>query len=105
MTPGGRRRESDHLRPAGEILGGLLDRLGYREHLREREILAAWPKVAGEALAERSQALRLRRGVLFVRVASAAWCQELQFLKAAIIDRYAEDLGPGRVRDIRFTQH
>jgi len=100
-----KRREPDQLRPAGEILGTVLASLGLDGYLREREVLEAWPLVVGEEIARRSQALRIRDGILTVRVDSAAWCQELHFLKDDMLARLAERLGPGRVREIRFSQH
>jgi predicted nucleic acid-binding Zn ribbon protein len=100
-----RRRPPDTLRPAGELLAGLLAQLGLADRLREQEALARWPELVGPEIASRSRALRIREGVLYVQVTSAAWSQELRFLKAQILAHYDEALSPGLVKDIRFTQH
>ncbi len=99
------RRRPDQLRPTGEILESVLAGLGLAGRLREREAITLWPELVGPEIARRSRALRIRAGVLFVRVDSAAWSQELQFLKAKIITRFEETLGPGLVKEIRFTRH
>lgn len=100
-----RRRRPDQLRPTGEILESVLSGLGLAGRLREREALTLWPELVGPEIARRSEALRIQRGVLFVRVDSAAWSQELLFLKTKILSRFEESLGPGLVKEIRFTRH
>ena len=105
MAQRGSKRDSDELRPAGEILSTLMTSLGLAGRLREREALERWPALVGEEIARRSEAVRIREGVLYVRVRSAAWSQELLFLKGKILSEYADALGTGLVKDIRFTQH
>lgn len=100
-----RRRRPDVLRPTGEILHSVLGSLGLSGRLREREALELWTEMVGPDIAGRSEALRIREGVLYVRVESAAWRQELSFLKTTIIGRFDEALGSGLVKEIRFTQH
>jgi len=100
-----RDRKPDEPRAAGDILAKVMSDLGLSEKLREREALTRWPELVGPEVAQRSQALRIREGVLYVRVDSASWRQELHFLKGKILDIYRERLGPGRVLDIRFTEH
>lgn len=101
----GKRRPPDDLRPTGELVAGLLARLGLADRLQEQAALARWPELVGPEVAARSKALRIREGVLYVQVTSAAWSQELRFLKARIIASFDAALGPGLVKDIRFTQH
>ncbi len=105
MSDQRRRRPPDTLRPAGELLAGLLTKLGLDQRLREQEALTRWPELVGPEIASRSRALRIREGVLYVQVTSAAWSQELRFLKARILAGYDAALAPGLVKDIRFTQH
>lgn len=99
------RRKPDELRPTGEIVDGVLAGLGLAGRLREQKALAAWPELVGDEVARRSRALRIRDGVLYVRVDSASWSQELRFLTAQIIARFDETLGEGLVREIRFSKH
>jgi len=101
----GKRRPPDELRPTGELVAGLLAGLGLADRLKERAALERWPEVVGPEIAARSRALRIRDGVLYVQVTSAAWSQELRFLKARIIAGFDAALGAGLVKDIRFTQH
>lgn len=62
---------------------------------------AAWEQAVGARVAARTEPYRLERGVLFVRVASAAWANELAMLTEPIIDHLrAQRLD---VRAVRFT--
>lgn len=105
MNEDRRRRRPDQLRPASEVLAGVLDGLGLGRRLREQEAVTRWSEVVGPEIAQRSRALRIKGGVLYVQVQSASWSQELRFLKARLIERFDTVVGPGRVKDIRFTQH
>lgn len=60
----------------------------------------AWWQAVGPRIAERARPVRLQRGELAIRVASAAWAQELSFLAPTIIERLTK-LGFG-VQRLRF---
>jgi predicted nucleic acid-binding Zn ribbon protein len=62
-----------------------------------------WEREVGEAIATRAQPASFRAGVLAVRVSSAAWMQELQFMKEEIRERLNARLGEDLVRDIYFV--
>jgi len=71
-------------------------------HIRAANIDdATWKKVIGEGVVRRAIPLRLREGVLTVRVASSAWVQQLSMLR----DELKQRLGTHgyKVTDIRFS--
>lgn len=47
--------------------------------------LVVWARLAGAAIARRSEPKMLRDGVLTVQVTSSAWAQELTFLQDSLI--------------------
>lgn len=49
-----------------------------------------WEAAVGSRIAHRAQPVRLERGVLSVRVATAAWANELSLLSADILAQLAE---------------
>lgn len=77
--------------------------MGLEQRLRERRLVENWPELAGPDLSRFCQALRVQRGILYLKVQSSAWGQELQFLKPQILARVNELYGSGLVRDIRIT--
>ena len=87
---------------AGELLGQLLKRYKLEAGLRRGRVLALWPEVAGEMLARLTEPLRLERGELLVRVESAALAHQLTYQREEFVRRYANRLGEGTVRNVRF---
>ncbi len=82
------------------VLSELLERLEFRERLREYSVWNVWEEVVGDVLASKTDLIRIEEGKLFVRVANSAWMQELQFLKDDIRSRLNHRLGAPIVRDL-----
>jgi hypothetical protein len=85
---------------AAEVLGDLVDRLEFRERLREHAVWNVWREVVGDLLASKAEPVRIDRGKLFVRVANSTWMQELQFLTDDIRARLNHRLGTPTVREL-----
>jgi hypothetical protein len=85
---------------AGNVLTDLVERLEFRERLREHGVWNVWPGVVGELLASKAEPARIEDGKLFIRVANSTWMQELQFLKDDIRSRLNQRLGSPIVREI-----
>lgn len=62
--------------------------------------LVVWAKLAGAAIARRSEPRSLRDGVLIVQVTSAAWAQELSFLQSSLVEKLKQ--AGYAVRELRF---
>jgi predicted nucleic acid-binding Zn ribbon protein len=88
---------------AGSVLEDLVERLAFRDRLREHEVWTIWDEVVGEILAARSEPIRMEHGKLFVRVAGSAWMQELQFLGDEVRTRLNQKLGAPLVRELFFV--
>ena len=95
-----RRVASHRIARAGSVLSELVDRLPFRERLREHAVWNVWAEVVGPLLASKSEPIRIEEGKLFVRVANSAWMQELQFLKDDIRSRLNHRLGASVVRGL-----
>lgn len=87
---------------AGELLGQLLKRYKLEAGLRRGRVLALWPRVAGEMLARLTEPVKLERGELLVRAESAALAHQLTYQREEFVRRYANQLGPGVVTNVRF---
>ncbi len=86
-------------------IGGLiletLKRMGFSARLKKQEAITRWSEIVGEAIARETEAVRIDGDTLVVRVAQAAWRQQLIFLKDDILTRINEEIG-GDIKDIRF---
>jgi len=87
----------------GDVLPAVLKRLGLDQKFKDQQILGLWPEVVGPQLAQRTRAMRIDRGVLFVHVTHGAWMQELHFMEAALVGRLRERAPGADLQRIRFT--
>ena len=73
-----------------------------KEPLRPRTAAAIWADVVGPEIAAATTAETVRSGVLFVRVKSNVWSNELTFYKQDIVTRLNKRLGGKSIVDIHF---
>lgn len=69
--------------------------------VRRLRIAQAWAEAVGPEVAARTQPQGFRRGVLLIKSASAAWQNELTFMKGEIIERLNSALGSRTVHDLK----
>ncbi len=81
----------------------ILRRIDPERRIEAYRVWEFWDDVVGEPIAARAQPARIQDGVLFVTVSSAPWMQELQFLKATILERLNARLGAPLLRDLFFV--
>ena len=98
-----RKMRPDRWQTSADVLPKLMQRLGLRERLHEREVIDAWSKIVGEFIAAHSAPVALREGVLYVRVLQPALHYELeQVSKIEVLRRLKQRFGTKTIRDIRF---
>jgi predicted nucleic acid-binding Zn ribbon protein len=95
-------RQSRDPRPIGAELAAVLRSRGWEDRLVAARVLARWPAVVGEAVAQHCQPSRLEPdGTLLVVADSAAWATQLAYLRGTLLDRLAAVCGPGVVTDVQ----
>jgi len=83
----------------GEALAAYLKRTGLKRRLDQAAVVDEWPELVGPQIARVTVAEGVSEdGVLFVRVATAAWMQELQLQSPMILKKLAQ--GGRRLRRI-----
>jgi predicted nucleic acid-binding Zn ribbon protein len=76
--------------------------LGLSSKLEQYEAVNRWGEVVGTRIAQETEAVRIEKGVLVVKVKSSVWRNELNVRKREIIERLNTALGQQVVNDIRF---
>jgi len=93
----------DRASPIGDILAGLLPKLGLDSRIREQDIREAWLGIVGEFIAQHSIPDRLVAGTLMIRVIQPSVRYELdRTWKPEIIRKLKEQFGEKMIRDIKF---
>lgn len=86
--------------PVGQLIRGLLQARGMDAKVREYHTWKIWDEAVGPQVASQARPVRIRDGVLEVRVAQPVWMQQLQLLKPKILARLNEHLTDATIRDI-----
>jgi predicted nucleic acid-binding Zn ribbon protein len=98
-----RKMRPDRWQAPADLLPKLMQRLGLRERLHEKEVIEAWSKIVGEFIATHSAPVALREGILYVRVLQPALHYELeQVSKIDILRKLKQRFGGKTIRDVRF---
>jgi predicted nucleic acid-binding Zn ribbon protein len=84
------------------VVKGALRRLDLDAKMQGYAAWGVWEKAVGETIAQQAQPAFTRGGVLFVKCASSAWMQQLQFMKGQICEQLNRLLGKDVIKDIRF---
>ena len=86
----------------GDILASFFKETGYDTVFKEWEAVTGWKQIAGDRISEVTECDRVENGVLYVKVASAAWRQELTYLKDTLLESVRRVTECETIRDIVF---
>lgn len=94
------RGRSARPRRLGELLGD------FQEDIKPPTALAAiemvWRGVVGDQIAEVTELVAEREGVLTVSCSSAVWAQELEMMGPRILSRLSTEIGDLAPQELRF---
>lgn len=85
---------------AGALVEELLRQKGLSGKLHEYRAWLIWDETVGAQIAARARPVRVREGVLEVRVDHPVWMQQLQLLKPRLLARLNARLEGSPLRDI-----
>ena len=86
-----------------EALEGYLKRTGLARRVGQAQMIPDWPGLVGPQIAAVATPESITPdGVLFVRVATSSWMNELQLMTPDIMARVNAGRGPGRITTIRW---
>jgi len=84
----------------GALIQGILRQRGLDGKLREYRAWQVWDEVVGPQIAARARPIRIREGVLEIRVEQPVWMQQLQLMKPKILARLNERLDGAAIKDL-----
>jgi len=93
---------SRQMRTVGEVLDGVLAKVGVGGGPSILSVFEVWPRVAGEVWIEQAKPARLEQGVLVVEVADGLTASRLRFDIPGLQLRLNEALGGGVIDSVRL---
>ncbi len=93
----------DRAQAVGNLIPGVMQKLGLKERLQESEVRGAWKALVGDFIAEHSAPISLRDGILYVHVLQPSLHYELERInKPQILRKLKQRFGARVIRDLRF---
>lgn len=83
-------------------IGNILETLPVKARVKEYTLLKDWDRLVGQQIAMQCQPEKLKDGILFLKVSSSAWMQQLHFMKSLILDKLKTHQEGDTVKDLRF---
>ena len=76
---------------------------GFKNAILQENAVSVWPDVVGKNISNISKATNVDKGVLFIKVESATWKQELYMQKNEIINKINKKIGSKAIKEIRLV--
>ena len=88
----------------GALVEDVLHARGFEDKIREYRTWLIWDETVGPQIAARARPVRIRDGVLEIRVDQPVWMQQLQLMKPMLLGRLNDRLGGAVLRDLFLRQ-
>jgi hypothetical protein len=96
-------KRAREMRPAKDAIIDALKMRGISDAVRAERIVSEWTEMVGPKIAARTRPDGVHERVLMIEVASSAWLQELNLLRAQILAGLLDRVGEPRLFDeMRF---
>lgn len=89
-------------RSLGELIKEFTQRDNVSHKLRAYQVVGDWEEIVGEAIGRNTEISRVENGILYVKAATAAWRNELVFMKPSILKKIRQKYPDSGVEDIFF---
>ena len=86
-----------------KILRKTIEKSGFKNAILQENAVSMWPHVVGKNISKISKAIDVDKGVLFIKVESATWRQELHMQKKEIINKINKKIGSKAIKEIRLV--
>jgi len=89
--------------PVANILDRMFKNKGFGKKLVQYSVFEIWSDVVGSTIAAKTTPRKMQGDTLVVTTTSAAWANELSFMKPVILKKIQEKIPEIEIKDIRFT--
>jgi len=90
------------VKPLKNLIFQYFKRAGLEPQFEQYLALAYWDKAVGKEISRHTEPFRVQDGIIYVRVDSDAWRNELQYFKSEILEKLNTCLGKPVIQEIKF---
>jgi len=87
----------------GDAIKEFLQSQGFTEKIEQADVIRMWPEIVGDKIASKTEAKRISKGILMVKVSDSAWRNELVYMRETLRKKINSRIGKDLVKDIRFS--
>ena len=73
-----------------------------KSRFNETYLITYWEKIMGASIANRTEKIYVRNGVLFLRISSSPLRQELVLAKSKLMEHHNAEIGEAIIQDVVF---
>ncbi len=95
-------REIHKARAIGDLLAEFIHGSELEQPLLERKVIALWPQLLGQTVAQFTGNIEVKNGVLYVHIRSAALRSQLFEVRYDLMRKLNEAAGASVLKDIRL---
>ena len=87
----------------GEAIKAFLEKNGLTETAEIQRVMGDWERLMGAPIAQNTEKLWFKGGVLFVKVSSPIWKNELQMARQKIKDTLNAELSIALIEEVKIV--
>lgn len=94
-------KSNDYL-SLGDAIQQFLERNGIRDKARVQEVIVQWEQLMGKPIATNTEKIWFNQGILYVKVKSPVWKNELNMARSKIRELVNRQIGKPLVEEVRI---
>ncbi|MEM9984553.1 MAG: DUF721 domain-containing protein [Bacteroidota bacterium] len=87
----------------GEAIQAFLDKHGLRQESKIQQIIAEWERLMGVPIAQNTEKVWFKGGVLYIKMSSPLWKNELQMARLKMQETLNRELGEEIIEEVRIV--
>lgn len=88
--------------PIKNVINLLMENYNLTDKVKENHSINIWPKIVGSKVSQVTKPVRIKQGILYIKVKNDIWRNEIVYQKKIIKDKMNNELGEKVIRDIKF---
>ncbi len=86
----------------GEAIQAFLDKHGLRQESKIQQIIAEWERLMGGPIAQNTEKVWFKDGVLYIKMTSPLWKNELQMARLKMRETLNRELGEEIIEEVKI---
>ena len=85
----------------GEAIQAYLKERGISSDVAVQQVLDAWPRIMGNAIAENTEKAWFNSGIFYIKMRTPVWKNELSMARSKIKEILNREIGEDLIREVR----